>query len=317
MITTHWRNMVMTLERIKAEEEALEKEMFGDQTTEEEVSTEQQEEAPQESEVIEQELSPEEESYKKRYSSFKASADKTIYNLRREIASFRVANSELQNQIDNLSLKLAQLTSTSNDPLKDIITDDDVINIGEEAIDVIKRVTKQASEASTAPLQDEIKKLKMEKIQEQKRLAEERHKVAYNRFLINLEEIVPDYAAINLDSKFKEFMEGHDDLTGESRLASFRQAEEYLDAQRVADFFLTFKESQPRSKKEKLEENMTPTGSSSAEVGKGKVVETFTARQVEDFFNDIARGVYRNRQKEANELETRISKAYIEGRIIG
>lgn len=307
----------MTLERIKAEEEALEKEMFGDQTTEEEVSTEQQEEAPQESEVIEQELSPEEESYKKRYSSFKASADKTIYNLRREIASFRVANSELQNQIDNLSLKLAQLTSTSNDPLKDIITDDDVINIGEEAIDVIKRVTKQASEASTAPLQDEIKKLKMEKIQEQKRLAEERHKVAYNRFLINLEEIVPDYAAINLDSKFKEFMEGHDDLTGESRLASFRQAEEYLDAQRVADFFLTFKESQPRSKKEKLEENMTPTGSSSAEVGKGKVVETFTARQVEDFFNDIARGVYRNRQKEANELETRISKAYIEGRIIG
>jgi hypothetical protein len=317
MITTHWRNMVMTLERIKAEEEALEKEMFGDQTTEEEVSTEQQEEAPQESEVIEQELSPEEESYKKRYSSFKASADKTIYNLRREIASFRVANSELQNQIDNLSLKLAQLTSTSNDPLKDIITDDDVINIGEEAIDVIKRVTKQASEASTAPLQDEIKKLKMEKIQEQKRLAEERHKVAYNRFLINLEEIVPDYAAINLDSKFKEFMEGHDDLTGQSRLASFRQAEEYLDAQRVADFFLTFKESQPRSKKEKLEENMTPTGSSSAEVGKGKVVETFTARQVEDFFNDIARGVYRNRQKEANELETRISKAYIEGRIIG
>lgn len=307
----------MTLERIKAEEEALEKEMFGDQTTEEEVSTEQQEEAPQESEVIEQELSPEEESYKKRYSSFKASADKTIYNLRREIASFRTANSELQNQIDNLSLKLAQLTSTSNDPLKGIITDDDVINIGEEAIDVIKRVTKQASEASTAPLQDEIKKLKMEKIQEQKRLAEERHKVAYNRFLINLEEIVPDYAAINLDSKFKEFMEGHDDLTGESRLASFRQAEEYLDAQRVADFFLTFKESQPRSKKEKLEENMTPTGSSSAEVGKGKVVETFTARQVEDFFNDIARGVYRNRQKEANELETRISKAYIEGRIIG
>lgn len=307
----------MTLERIKAEEEALEKEMFGDQTTEEEVSTEQQEEAPQESEVIEQELSPEEESYKKRYSSFKASADKTIYNLRREIASFRTANSELQNQIDSLSLKLAQLTSTSNDPLKDIITDDDVINIGEEAIDVIKRVTKQASEASTAPLQDEIKKLKMEKIQEQKRLAEERHKVAYNRFLINLEEIVPDYAAINLDSKFKEFMEGHDDLTGESRLASFRQAEEYLDAQRVADFFLAFKESQPRSKKEKLEENMTPTASNATEVTKSKTVETFTARQVEDFFNDIARGVYRNRQKEANELEARISKAYIEGRIIG
>ena len=307
----------MTLERIKAEEEALEKEMFGDQTTEEEVSAEQQEEAPQESEVIEQKLSPEEESYKKRYSSFKASADKTIYNLRREIASFRTANSELQNQIDTLSLKLAQLTSTSNDPLKDIITDDDVINIGEEAIDVIKRVTKQASEASTAPLQDEIKKLKMEKIQEQKRLAEERHKVAYNRFLINLEEIVPDYATINLDSKFKEFMEGYDDLTGESRLASFRQAEEYLDAQRVADFFLTFKESQPRSKKEKLEENMTPTASNATEVTKSKTVETFTARQVEDFFNDIARGVYRNRQKEANELEARISKAYIEGRIIG
>lgn len=307
----------MTLERIKAEEEALEKEVFGDQTPEEEVSTEQQEEAPQESEVIEQELSPEEESYKKRYSSFKASADKTIYNLRREIASFRTVNSELQSQIDSLSLKLAQLTSTSNDPLKGIITDDDVINIGEEAIDVIKRVTKQASEASTAPLQDEIKKLKMEKIQEQKRIAEERHKVAYNRFLINLEELVPDYATINLDSKFKEFMEGYDELTGESRLASFRQAEEYLDAQRVADFFLNFKESKPHSKREKLEENMTPTASNATEVTKSKTVETFTARQVEDFFNDIARGVYRNRQKEANELETRISKAYIEGRIIG
>ena len=323
----------MTLERIKQEEAELEKEMFGlgeDQTEEVSTPTEENDEYLEETDattVIHQETQditsdePQEKqqrvSWKNRFINYKTTTDKTIFGLRKEVARLSAEAAEAYKRVDEISAKLAALQSSSTDPFAEVITADDVLNVGEEAIDIVKKVAKKASEATAVPLQDEIKRLRAEKVAEERRRAEEQHKTAYNTFLTVLSDLVPDYAAINVDSKFAEYMEGYDEHTGAKRIDAFRQAEQYLDANRVADFFLDYKESRPRSKRETLEDHMTPDNSAGSNAPPSKAkVETFTARQVEDFFNDIARGVYRNRQKEANEIEARITKAYVEGRII-
>lgn len=323
----------MTLERIKQEEAELERQMFGsevDQTEEVSTPTEENDEYSEETDatsVIHQETQdfsaeePQEKqqrvSWKNRFINYKTTTDKTIFGLRKEVARLTAEAAESYKKVDEISAKLAALQSSNIDPFAEVITADDVLNVGEEAIDIVKKVAKKASEATAVPLQDEIKRLKAERIAEEKRRAEAEQKRAYGSFLSSLEELVPDYATINLDSKFAEFMEGYDEHTGSKRLDAFRQAEHYLDANRVADFFLEYKESRPRSKRETLEDHMTPDNTTGSNIPPSKSKdETFTARQVEDFFNDIARGVYRNKQKEADEIEAKITKAYVEGRII-
>jgi len=327
----------MSLEKLLQEEAELEKEMFGPSESSEESTSnlnldpddsfvEEDEttgpiDFPDATTVIqqeEQEKEPEKQrvSWKQRFKSYKASTDKTISTLRKENVNLFTRLRESEEKIDDLSVKLSNLMNSNTDIFQGIITEEDTDSIGEEAVDIVKRASQKAVEASVTPLKEEINRLKADKVAEQRRLAEARRASAYNSFLMDLSKFVPDYQSIDKDPKFAQFMEGYDEYTGEKKVDVFRRAEEFLDAERVADFFIEFKRALPRSKKERLEENITPTGSASASnTNTVKAEETFTARQVEDFFNDIARGVYKNRQKEANEIEARITKAYVEGRI--
>lgn len=334
----------MSLERILAEEAELEKQMFGtNQEPEGASSTTSELEDPDDSfiendedrgtvdfpdatQVIQQEVQTpqdiqEEEpkqrvSWKQRFKNYKASTDKTISTLRKENAALANQLKASEDKNDQLSLKLANIQKDSTDIFSGVITEEDADTIGEDAVEIVKKASRKAVESSIEPLKEEIKRLNAEKELERQKQLEARRASEYSRFLQELKVIVPDYATIDKDSKFAEYMEGFDELTGEKRIEAFRRAEDYLDADRVADFFIEFKRATPRSKRERLEENITPTATSAAaNMNSKKTAEFFTARQVEDFFNDVARGVYRNRQKEANEIEDRITKAYMEGRI--
>lgn len=329
----------MSLERLLAEEAQIDKEFYGKADDHSEESTapvvnneeevdEYVEEStpidfPDATQVIQQEVTTEEPSkprvsWKQRFTNYKASTDKTISSLRKENSELVRRLMDLETKFDDLASKHASALSKSSDPLDGIITTEDIDTVGEEAVDIIRKVTKKVAEREANPIKEELARLKAEKLAAEKRAQEERKRNAYNAFLGDLGRIVPDYAAVNVDSRFVEFMNGYDDVTGEKRVDAFRRAEDYLDAERVADFFLEFKRTVPRSKREVLEENITPTVASGSTVNTNTKpkVETFTARQVEDFFNDVARGVYRNKQKEADELEARITKAYISGNIL-
>jgi hypothetical protein len=329
----------MSLERILAEEAELEKQMFGTNQESEDTSSAAPLEDPDDSyveddnqgkvdfpeatEVILQETQETETeakqrvSWKTRFKNFKASTDKTISTLRKENSRLATESLGLRKQVDELSTRVASLQSSNTDIFSGIITDEDSEAIGEEAVDIVKRTSQKAVEASVAPLKEKLRQLEAEKEAERLRKIELREKQEYNYFLKDLEKIVPDYEVIDHNPKFLEFMDEIDPSTGDKRMDTFKSAESYRDADRVADFFLEFKRTLPRSKRERLEENITPTGTSGAGdvISNVKPEEGFTATEVEKFFNDVTRGVYRNRKKEANDIENRITKAYMEGRI--
>lgn len=256
-------------------------------------------------------------SWKERFSSYKASTDKTISNLRKENSGLFQKLNEYEKRIDELSAKIADMASRGKDPFSEVITQEDIDTIGPEAVDIVKKATKKATESAIDPLRKELEELKAREAIAKQRKLEEARQQSYNNFLSDLGRMVPDYKDLDVNPKFASYLNSLDPYTGELRMDAFRRAENYLDAERVADFFLDFRESQPKSKKELLEERITPEGSNGASAPVvNKKQDTFTAKEVEKFYNDLTRGVYRGKQKEANELEARITRAYIEGKII-
>jgi len=253
------------------------------------------------------------QSWKQRHINYKASTDKTIYNLRTEVTYLKEQLGLKDKRTRELESKVAILESRDQDPFD--ITPEDIALIGPEAVDIVKKATKKATESAINPLAKELEEIRARELAKIKQELADKEAADHRRFLFDLGKIVPDYEEINFLKGFEDFMLAIDSSTGESRLNAFKRAEQYKDAERVADFFLEYKASIPKSKKLMLEDKITPDGSNSTSAPQSKRAETFTMKEVDKFFNDVNKGLYRNKIKEANELEARITKAYIEGRI--
>jgi hypothetical protein len=206
--------------------------------------------------------------------------------------------------------------SKDEDFFNGAVTAEDIEIIGPEAVDVVKKATKTATERAVNPLIKELERLKAKELQRERAAIDDKVKTNYNYFLKDLGNRVPDYAVLDKDPKFKKYMEEFDSSTGEKRVDIFRRAEDYLDAPRIAEFFLDYKDSIPKSKRSVLEENITPdqSGGSVGSVNNSDKT-TFTLQEVDKFFSDYSKGVYRNKEKEASQIEARITKAYMNGNI--
>lgn len=318
------------LERILEEEAALEKEVFGtDSTPEQESATDQKPEVleteattviPQPEPTETSEDQDKVNSWKERFSKYKASTDKTIFALRQENSARLEEIKNLHSTISTLKGQLRDLENKRSDIFAGVITDEDSELIGPEAVDVMKRATSKATEAALDPLKKKIEQLEAREAAELQRKAEARTVETYNAFLRDLAAEVPNYAEVDKDPRFAVFMNDIDPRTGVKRMNTFRLAEEYRDAERVAEYFKEFLEiPSPVSKKKSLEDHVTPVASSSSNAPtrlNDPKKETFTEQEVKNFFDDIARGVYKKRVKEADEIEARITRAYMNGNII-
>lgn len=318
------------LERILEEEAELEKEVFGTES-----NPDQESATDQKPEVLETEattVTPQPEltettdesdkinSWKERFSKYKASTDKTIFSLRQENSARLEEIKQLRESLGTMHAKLREAESKRSDIFAGVITDEDSELIGPEAVDVMKRATSKATEAALDPLKKKIEQLEAREAAELKRKAEAKVVETYNVFLRDLAQEVPNYAEIDKDPRFAVFMDNIDPRTGVKRMNTFRLAEEYRDAERVAEYFKEFMDiPSPVSKKKALEDHVTPVASSSSNAPNrlnDPKKETFTEQEVKNFFDDIARGVYKKRVKEADEIEARITRAYMNGNII-
>lgn len=254
-------------------------------------------------------------SWKQRFTNYKAATDKTISTLRKDNSFLLSKLGTTEAKVYELEESIRRITSNKKDLFAEVITQEDIDTIGPEAVEIIKKANKKATEAALQPMQEELNRLKAKELADYKAAAENRRREAYGRFTQNLGKLVPDFEAINLDPNFEKYMLELDPQTGEKRLDAFRSAEDYLDADRVADFFIDFKASAPKSKREMLEEKMTPDSTSSSQPLTSPKKQTFSISEVNKFFDDVTKGAYRHKTKEADEIEARITRAYIEGRI--
>lgn len=315
-----------TREKLRKEEEALEARLFSTPSKDTAKSTEAatdpnhetksaeakaQASAEVKPEVKTEDVRTREEDWKKRYTNLRASRDEKLYAAQQELAETKELVLTLQQKVQELEAA----TVTTKDIFEGIITDEDKEAIGDTALEAMRKTASAAAEENRKAIEKELAEIREMK----KKAAEEEVKrtrqSAYDNFLQRLASAVPDYASIDVDPKFAEYM-SELDIDGNSKADNFRRAESRGDVAAVARYMLDYKASIKEPKKNPLEDKITPEAkATSTPKSTESKDDVLTWKQVNEHYEKFAKGWYRGRKAEYEAMEKRIDEAAAKGLI--
>lgn len=143
--------------------------------------------------------------------------------------------------------------------------------------------------------------------------------VAYNaeqQFLSQLGSLVPEYASINKNPKFLEWLTQVDPVYGQTRQSALDSAASVYASERVAAVFNAFKGVTPaKSNQPELSAQVAPGRSSAAPSPTAGTQALVSERDIQTFYNDVAKRKYVGREAEQDRIEAAINQALAEGRV--
>lgn len=321
----------MNTEKMLQEEKELEGRLFGTPSSAETKADEapvakpEEQGAPDESvAVTTEDVKPSEnegteeraEDWKLRYTNLRNSRDAKLYDAQKALASSEATVSMLQQKITEL---MSRTPSVEEDIFKDAFTEEEREALGPTAIAAMQKTAKLAAEAKTSSIQKELKEARDKANADVKANAANVAQQAYDTFLRRLGTAVPDYAAIDSDPRFKEFMQSQD-IDGATRVQNFTAAEARGDVATVARHMLDFKLAlNPKAQaKASLDSKLGVTGDAT-KTAVNSTKETnvgLTMSEVNAHYRKFASGGYKGKQSEYLAMEARIDAAATSGKIL-
>ena len=242
-----------------------------------------------------------------------------------EVPKLRDQVKQMGQEIGNLNRLITTVQrpepAPAPEPVKSLVTPEEVAEYGPELMDLISRVAKEA----TAPYEAKIAQLEGRFKQVGTQIATG----ARAQLLQTLAQAVPDWEAINTSQEFVTWLALPDAYSSDTRHNLLKEAFGRNDTARVVNFFKGFlaemaamapAEEEPGTRTPKTPlKNLAAPGraKSTASPNGGTPVEKpyFTASQITKFFTEKGMGKWRGREKQAKELEAAIFLAQQEGRI--
>jgi hypothetical protein len=210
------------------------------------------------------------------------------------------------------------------------VTDEDREAFGEDLVDLISRSTKATLEAENESLRRAVADLSQSVRTMQTTLpqvVQNQQVTADERFFSQLGASVPDWAQINNNPQFIEWLKEVDPMTNITRQTYIADAQSTHDVLRVANIFNTWKslvgitqtqqqgKTQAKSAKAELERQVAPSRSlSTAPAANSSDKQVWSSSLVRQFYDDVRRGAYKGREAERISLERDIFAAQNEGR---
>lgn len=212
-----------------------------------------------------------------------------------------------------------------------LITPKDEDEFGTDMVDFARRVTREEMTPvmqALAQMQRQLEQLGNLAPAVQQ-VATTQAASAEEKFFAQLETAVPDWAQVNDNPKFHEWLLTPDDMTGITRQTYLADARENLDIRRVVSVFNTWKREmgvapsnvQPLQQPQnaaasRLEKQIAPGRASAATAAPTpKAEKLWTGADIAKFYDDKRNGKYKGREAEANAMERDIFLAQREGRI--
>lgn len=243
-------------------------------------------------------------------------------------------NGELEQRLNQMQTLIATMTEvqTQSPPQAQqqddyrLLSEDEVSEYG-ESVDVMRKVSRE----ELTPLVQRMMQIERSLgdvtgriVPQVQGLADQQHQTAEQNFWGSLAQLVPDWREVNEDAEFQGWLLEVDPLTGSTRQAFLEQAQQRLDAGRVAQFFMTWKGAftQPAPARRgngassPLEMQVAP-GRSRSSPPSARNQTTYTTADISKFYDDVRKGVYKGRDEEKGRLERDIFSAQQEGRILG
>jgi len=240
---------------------------------------------------------PQEESWEHRFKVLQGK-----YNA--EVPRFAHENKDLKGRLQSLEDQLEEMKNAK--PPELLVKPEEIEQYGEGLIDVARRVAREelaSKDAMIAKLKSEIDSVK----------SVQSH-VVQDSFFRSLTEMVPDWEALNADTNFLNWLDGVDDLTGETRQALLGKAEQQRDPVRAAKFFNTFKktsQSWAAQSAASMEQQIVPPTNQAPSTPQSKKI--WTRAEITIFYDRVRRGSISD--ADAVAIEADIASASVEGRI--
>ena len=212
-------------------------------------------------------------------------------------------------------------------PKKDVVSEQDLVDYGEDLVDFIRRVAKAEAASATEGLTPKI-----QEIQGQVRQSSQRQ--ATNSVYSKLDHDVQDWREINKSPEFLDWLATRDPYAGDFRKNLLAQAFENGDADRVVAFFKGYKAerqavtpaptpapapaAEPAHQPQvSLEQLAGPAGgpTNGSVNTQPEQAPNWTRGQIASFYNDVNAGVYAKDPDRKAQIEASIAAALREGRI--
>jgi len=251
-----------------------------------------------------------------------------MYNA--EVPRLKSENKELSNRVAHLEQLLANL-STAPAPTQagepKVLTEQDIADYG-DTIDVMRRAAREevaAANARVAQLEQAVRQMQATVVPRVEQVARHQSQATEQQFWAGLTSLVPEWEATNADAGFQSWLLDIDPLTGVSRQTYLEEAQRSLDAGRVASFFKEWgrvsgqavAHDKPKvAVASQLEKQVAPGRGRSVGAPAGGDAKTYTTTDIEKFYADVRKGVFRGRDAERDRIERDIFSAQREGRIV-
>jgi hypothetical protein len=254
---------------------------------------------------------PEREDWEKRYKNLRAARDEKLWKSQQQLADAMERVQSLQSKVRELEAKQQE----SVDPFAGIFTEEDEDTLGPTTLETMKKVTKKATEAATAPLKKQLEEEQKKRIDADKLMVENLRKENYKVFIGKIASAEPDWEAINYDPGFHKFMD-EPDYDGVPRKTYFAEAEVQGNAALIVRYMKEYKQGVV-PKKDKLASKVAPTGDRAGtnSTPTEKPPEIISRAYIDKFYTDLTKGKYKGKHSEAKAIEDAIDKAVMEGRV--
>ncbi len=257
--------------------------------------------------------------WQRRYQTLRGMYDAEVPRMHGRIKELE---QQLQQAVEQFK-QAAQQPKQSEEPPKRLVTEKDEEAFGSDLLDVMQRKAQEVIHAEREQFTQMINELRAEnaKLHQQVGSVSERQGATDRRGYLNaLEQQIPGFEAINADPKFLEWLDDMDPMTGLSRKAYLTDAYNAMDVGRTAAIFTSWPgakgHQQQRNPKADLAKQVAPNAARTSSTPPSNPNErSWSMREIDLFYKDLARGAYRGRDADAQRIEAEIDLAVSQGRV--
>lgn len=247
--------------------------------------------------------------WKSRYSTTKAKQDSNIYNLRQE-------NLSLKEEVVNLSKALNQARQSmpkSASKLDEAFGSEEVDVLGEKTADTLKTIIRDTNKR----VDDQEARIEAEKLKRKEDKLSEDRKSEYAGFKARLAGLVKNLDKLNADQKFIDWLQLPDELTGDLRHDILRKAEAGRDVGRCAELFNQYNAVAAKEEPtDSINKRIAPTQQAGSDTVQDiQPRDELTIAEVDKFYLDVRKGLYKGRYTEEKAMVEKIDHAQSYGLI--
>lgn len=236
-----------------------------------------------------------------------------------DVPKLQAQVSELKTQLETAIAKLEEVAKPAVQEKKPVADPQDVEAFGQDLVDMVQRVAERMFGGAAAEFQRQAAAFEQRLVKLEGALKGTTETVAMTAeqaFFDRLTKLVPNWEEINANPAFLAWLAEVDPVYGQPRQAALDVAQQFLNSEHAANVFKAFMATQPQAPKPNpVDKQVSPKAAASAAPTATDNKPVFTQAQIKAFYDDVARGLYRGRQQEMQQVEAKINAAIAEGRV--